>query len=261
MLRARVSALAGVDVADITPPEESAWILRGDRAITWQAKKPRGGKIIEGEWWDENYQGPPLISMSKEAFDDFELSLGDTVSINVLGRNITATIANTREVEWESFSINFVFILSPGVLENAPHSWIATTYGDDDKSIDAIETAVTDAFSNVSAIFCEEAVRFAATNILDLLGGAIRLTALVTLVSGIAVLAGTVASSEAQRLSDSIILKVLGARRKDILIAWVMEYALLGLLTAICASVIGTGIASVRLSQGFCAQNSHQIFL
>ena len=97
--------------------------------------------------------------MSKEAFDDFELSLGDTVSINVLGRNITATIANTREVEWESFSINFVFILSPGVLENAPHSWIATTYGDDDKSIDAIETAVTDAFSNVSAISVKEAVR------------------------------------------------------------------------------------------------------
>ena len=249
MLRARVSALAGVDVADITPPEESAWILRGDRAITWQAKQPRGGKIIEGEWWDENYQGPPLISMSKEAFDDFGLSLGDTVSINVLGRNITATIANTREVEWESFSINFVFILSPGVLENAPHSWIATTYGDDDKSIDAIETAVTDAFSNVSAISVKEAVA-AATNILDLLGGAIRLTALVTLVSGIAVLAGTVASSEAQRLSDSIILKVLGARRKDILIAWVMEYALLGLLTAICASVIGTA-ASAALITGF----------
>ena len=249
MLRARVSALAGVDVADITPPEESAWILRGDRAITWQAKQPRGGKIIEGEWWDENYQGPPLISMSKEAFDDFELSLGDTVSINVLGRNITATIANTREVEWESFSINFVFILSPGVLENAPHSWIATTYGDNDKSIDAIETAVTDAFSNVSAISVKEAVA-AATNILDLLGGAIRLTALVTLVSGIAVLAGTVASSEAQRLSDSIILKVLGARRKDILIAWVMEYALLGLLTAICASVIGTA-ASAALITGF----------
>ena len=112
-----------------------------------------------------------------------------------------------------------------------------------------MEKQVTDAFANVSAISVKEAVA-AATNILDLLGGAIRLTALVTLVSGIAVLAGTVASSEAQRLSDSIILKVLGARRKDILMAWMLEYALLGLLTALCASVIGTA-ASAALITGF----------
>ena len=249
MLRGRVSALAGIDAADIDPPEESAWILRGDRALTWQAEPPKGAKIVAGEWWDADYQGKPLISISQDAFVDFGLSLGDTVSINVLGRNITAEIANVREIEWESFSINFVFILSPGLLDKAPHSWIATSYADNEEAIAAIEKAVTDEFSNVSAISVREAVA-TATNILDLLGGAIRLTALVTLISGIAVLAGTVASSEAQRLSDSIILKVLGARRKDILIAWLLEYALLGLLTALCASVIGTA-ASAALISGF----------
>ena len=249
MLRGRVSALAGIDAADIDPPEESAWILRGDRALTWQAEPPKGAKIVAGEWWDADYQGKPLISISQDAFVDFGLSLGDTVSINVLGRNITAEIANVREIEWECFSINFVFILSPGLLDKAPHSWIATSYADNEEAIAAIEKAVTDEFSNVSAISVREAVA-TATNILDLLGGAIRLTALVTLMSGIAVLAGTVASSEAQRLSDSIILKVLGARRKDILIAWLLEYALLGLLTALCASVIGTA-ASAALISGF----------
>ena len=249
MLRGRVSALAGIDAADIDPPEESAWILRGDRALTWQAEPPKGAKIVAGEWWDADYQGKPLISISQDAFVDFGLSLGDTVSINVLGRNITAEIANVREIEWESFSINFVFILSPGLLDKAPHSWIATSYADNEEAITEIEKAVTDEFSNVSAISVREAVA-TATNILDLLGGAIRLTALVTLISGIAVLAGTVASSEAQRLSDSIILKVLGARRKDILIAWLLEYALLGLLTALCASVIGTA-ASAALISGF----------
>ena len=249
MLRGRVSALAGIDAADINPPEESAWILRGDRALTWQAEPPKGAKIVEGSWWDADYQGKPLISISQDAFVDFGLSLGDTVSINVLGRNITAEIANVREIEWESFSINFVFILSPGLLDKAPHSWIATSYADNEEAITEIEKAVTDEFSNVSAISVREAVA-TATNILDLLGGAIRLTALVTLISGIAVLAGAVASSEAQRLSDSIILKVLGARRKDILIAWLLEYALLGLLTALCASVIGTA-ASAALISGF----------
>ena len=247
MLRGRVSALAGIDAADIDPPEESAWILRGDRALTWQAEPPKGAKIVAGEWWDADYQGKPLISISQDAFVDFGLSLGDTVSINVLGRNITAEIANVREIEWESFSINFVFILSPGLLDKAPHSWIATSYADNEEAITEIEKAVTDEFSNVSAISVREAVA-TATNILDLLGGAIRLTALVTLISGIAVLAGTVASSEAQRLSDSIILKVLGARRKDILIAWLLEYALLGLLTALCASVIGTAASAALIS-------------
>ena len=249
MLRARVAGLGGVDAANIDAPEEVSWILRGDRAITWQQDMPRGTKLIDGDWWEDNYQGPPVISMAKEPFDEFGLSLGDTVTLNVLGRTITATIVNTREVEWESFSINFVFILSPGLLDKAPHSWIATSYADDEAASDEIEKQVTDAFPNVSAISVKEAVA-AATNILDLLGGAIRLTALVTLISGIAVLAGTVASSEAQRLSDSIILKVLGARRKDILMAWVLEYALLGLLTALCASVIGAA-ASWALISGF----------
>ena len=249
MLRGRVSALAGVDAADIDPPEESAWILRGDRALTWQAEPPKGAKIVAGQWWDADYQGKPLISISQDAFTDFGLALGDTVSINVLGRNITAEIANVRDIEWESFSINFVFILSPGLLDKAPHSWIATSYADNEEAITAIEKAVTNEFSNVSAISVRDAVA-TATNILDLLGGAIRLTAVVTLISGIAVLAGTVASSEAQRLSDSIILKVLGARRKDILVAWLLEYALLGLLTALCASVIGTA-ASAALISGF----------
>ena len=249
MLRGRVANLAGVDAADIEAPDDVSWILRGDRAITWLAEPQPGTQIIDGQWWAPDYQGPPLISMSKEAFDAFGLSLGDSVTMNILGRSITATIANTREVEWESFSINFVFILSPGLLDKAPHSWIATTYADNEDSIAAVERLITDTFPNVSAISVKEAVA-AATNILNLLGGAIRLTALVTLISGIAVLAGTVASSEAQRLSDSIILKVLGARRKDILIAWMLEYALLGLLTALCASVIGTA-ASGALIIGF----------
>lgn len=249
VLRARVAALAGTDASEITPPEEVSWVLRGDRAITWQAGQPEGARIIDGTWWEADYQGQPLISMSKEAFDAFNLSLGDMITLNVLGRKIDAKIVNTREVEWENFSINFVFILTPGVLDKAPHSWIAASYADNEAAADKAEAAITDAFPNVSAISVKEAVA-AATNILDLLGGAIRLTALVTLVSGIAVLAGTVASSEAQRLSDSIIMKVLGARRKDILMAWVLEYALLGLLTALCASVIGTA-ASAALISGF----------
>ena len=239
MLRGRVTAINGVSTADITPPENSEWIMRGDRALTWHAEMPPQTELVRGEWWPANYQDAPLISVTEEMFRDFGLSLGDTVSLNILGRDITATIANTREVEWESFRINFVFIASPGLLDSAPHSWIATTKSGSEEIADRIESAVAEDFSNISSVSVKQAVK-TATDVLSLLGGAIGLTAIVTLISGLAVLAGTVATTEAQRLSDSIILKVLGATRKDIMIAWILEYSLLGLLTAIVASIIGS---------------------
>ena len=242
MLRGRVTALNGVPTSQIDKDVESGWVLRGDRALTWQALPPEDVNIVKGDWWPADYAGPPLLSVTDEMADDFGLSLGDTVSLNILGREITGTIANTREVAWESFRINFVFIMSPGLLEGAPHSWIATTKSGSEKAASDIERAVTSSFSNISALSVKQAVS-TVEKVLDLLGKAIQLTAGVTLLSGLAVLAGSVATSEAQRISDSIILKVLGARRLDIILSWLFEYALLGILTALVASVIGTAVS------------------
>ncbi len=242
MLRGRVIALDGVPASQFNPDNESAWILRGDRALTWQALPPGETKIMTGSWWSSDYSGPPLLSITHEMAEDFGLAVGDSVSLNILGREITGEIANTREVAWESFRINFVFIMSPGLLEGAPHSWIATTKSDTDDTASKIEKAVTSSFKNISALSVRQAVS-TVEEVLDLLGNAIQLTAAVTLLSGLAVLAGSVATSEAQRISDSIILKVLGARRTDIILSWLFEYALLGILTALVASVIGTGVS------------------
>jgi len=239
MLRGRVTAINGVSTADITPPEGSEWVMRGDRALTWHAAMPAHTELVRGQWWPADYQGAPLMSVTEEMFQDFGLQLGDTVSLNILGRDITAQIVNTRKVEWESFRINFVFIASPGLLDSAPHSWIATTKSETEALADQIENAIATNFSSISSVSVKQAVK-TATDVLSLLGGAIGLTALVTLVSGLAVLAGTVATTEAQRLSDSIILKVLGATRKEIMLAWIFEYSLLGLLTALVASIIGS---------------------
>ena len=242
MLRGRVTALDGVPASQFSSDNESAWILRGDRALTWQALPPEGVKIITGSWWPSDYDGPPMLSITHEMAEDFGLSVGNTISLNVLGREITGEIANTREVAWESFRINFVFIMSPGLLEGAPHSWIATTKSNADDTASIIEQAVTSTFKNISALSVRQAVSTVG-KVLDLLGNAIKLTAAVTLLSGLAVLAGSVATSEAQRISDSIILKVLGARRLDIILSWLFEYAILGVLTALVASVIGTGVS------------------
>jgi putative ABC transport system permease protein len=249
MLRGRVMALGGTPAADFDPQNASAWVLRGDRALTWAAARPKDAEIIAGEWWPEDYVGPPLVSMSEEEARELGVWLDDKVDFNVLGRKFSATISNIRAVEWESFSLNFVFVLSPGLLEAAPHSWMATTHVVNEAAADLVEARVGDAFTNISAISVREAVA-TAQRVIGLLGSAVQMTALVTLVAGIAVLAGTVASTEAQRLADSVILKVLGATRLSITIAWFLEYALLGLLTAFAATIIGT-LASWALITGF----------
>lgn len=239
MLRGRISELGGRPSEDYDMKGASAWVLRGDRALTWSATPPEEAEIIAGSWWENDYQGPPLASMSEEEARELGVWVGDTVVFNVLGRAIEAEIVNIRKVTWESFRINFVFVLSPGVLESAPHSWMATAFAESEDAAADVARNVARTFANISAISVREAVD-TAQRVIGLLGAAVQLTALVTLVSGIAVLAGTVASTEAQRLADSVILKVLGASRVAITIAWFLEYALLGVLAAIAATLIGT---------------------
>ena len=249
MLRGRVTSLGGRDAGDYDMRGGSAWVLRGDRALTWSATQPDSGKLVAGEWWPADYAGPPLASMSEEEALELDVWIGDEVTFNVLGRSVTAEISNIRSVEWESFSINFVFVLSPGLLDSAPHSWMASTRVSDEDAALRVDRNIAAEFNNISAISVREAVD-TAQRVIGLLGAAVQMTALVTLVAGIAVLAGTVASTEAQRLADSVILKVLGASRVAITIAWFLEYALLGFLAAIAAALIGS-IASWGLITGF----------
>ena len=248
MLRGRISELGGRLAEDYDMKNPSAWVLRGDRAITWSPTPPESGEIVAGSWWESDYRGPPLASMSEEEARELGVWIGDTVTFNVLGRPISAEIVNIRNVTWESFSINFVFVLSPGVLEAAPHSWMATTYVETEDAAAMVARNIADAFANISAISVREAVA-TAQRVVGLLGAAVQLTAMVTLVAGIAVLAGTVASTEAQRFADSVILKVLGATRVAITIAWLLEYALLGVLAAIAATIIGTVASWAMIEQ------------
>jgi putative ABC transport system permease protein len=126
MLRGRIVRMAGADADTITPPPELAWVLRGDRGITWSARPPEGAEVVEGEWWPADYEGEPLISLDEETAQGFGLSIGDAITVNVLGREITGKIANLRRIDWSSLSINFVMVFSPGLMESAPQTSIAT---------------------------------------------------------------------------------------------------------------------------------------
>ncbi|MEX2200602.1 MAG: FtsX-like permease family protein [Dongiaceae bacterium] len=245
MLRGRITIVDGVPADEIDPGEGAAWALRGDRGVTWSATPPEGTELLSGEWWPEDYAGENLVSIESGVGEGLGLEPGDTITVNVLGRPIEATIANLRIVDWTRLDINFVFVFSPGALEGAPSMHIATAQMDPALSADAAETqeialqrAVTDRFPNVSAIRVKDAIA-AVASILEGLTGAISLAALVTLASSLFVLAAAIAAQTHRRRYDAVVLKVLGATRRDIAKSFTIEYGLLGMAAAILALLLG----------------------
>jgi putative ABC transport system permease protein len=247
MLRGRIAAVNGVPPSALEIPSDVQWVFRGDRGLTWMREARAVDKITAGEWWPADYDGPPLVSLHDEVGRALGIGPGDQLSINILGRNVDVTIANLREVDWSSLSINFVMIFSPGMLEQAPQSHIATVKADP-VAEDALEIAVTDRFVNVSSIRVKEALEQVGELIAQI-AIAVRAIAAVALVAGVLVLAGAVAAGHHRRVYDSVVLKVLGATRRSIAQAFLLEYGLLGLVTATIAAVIGTVAAWLVLTE------------
>ena len=249
-LRGRIVKIAGVPVEDAEIAAEAAWAVRGDRALTYAAKPTDGTQIVAGKWWPADYQGAPLISLDANLARGFGVTLGDTLTLNILGREMEARIASLRAIDWRSLRFDFAIIFAPGSLENAPHSHIAAIQAPQSLE-DGIEKAVGDRFQNISIIRVREALQSAA-NLLDGIGAAVRSTATVTILGGILVLAGAVAAGRRRRVYDAVVFKVLGATRRTILQAFVLEYGLLGIATGVIAAVIGsiTAWAVVRFLMG-----------
>jgi len=243
MLRGRIIELNGIDTAKITPPPEGAWVLRGDRGITYSAEKPENATLTEGEWWPEDYSGEPLVSFTAEEGRELGLKLGDTITVNVLGRTITARIASFRQVEWETLSMNFVMVFSPNTFAGAPHAWLATltdaTATDQDDA--RLLNAVTRSFPTITTVRVKDALDV-VNRLVEQLAVAIRAAAAVALIASVLVLSGALAAGNRARIHDAVVLKTLGATRRTLIKAFALEYLLIGLATAVFALLAG-GIA------------------
>jgi hypothetical protein len=101
-------------------------VLNGDRGLTYSQEVPEGSTVVAGKWWPADYAGEPLVSFEAETAKGLHLKIGDTVTVNILGRNVTARIANLRDVKWESLALNFVMVFLPNTLAGAPHNLPAT---------------------------------------------------------------------------------------------------------------------------------------
>jgi len=241
MLRGRIVAARGVKAEDLKASTDTEWVLQSDRGLTYTGEIPKGSQIVEGKWWGADYEGPPLVSMEKKIADGLKLKVGDEIVVNVLGRDIPATIGNTRTVDWQSLGINFVLVFSPNAFKGAPHTHIATlTEMHPDSAGDArIIKSVADAFPMVTSVRVREALETIGTVVTNLVL-AIRGASAVTLVSAILVLGGALAAGHRHRVYDAVILKTLGATRARLLGAYALEYLMIGLATAIFGVIAGS---------------------
>jgi putative ABC transport system permease protein len=241
MLRGRILAFNGQDVTKMNVPAAGRWVLNGDRGITYEDSLPESSALVEGQWWAKDYSGEPLVSFSAEEAHELGLKIGDTVTVNVLGRNITARIANLRRVEWESLSINFVMVFSPNTFRGAPHAWLATLT--DPASTEAEDAAilksVTNTYPTITSVRVKDAIDI-VNQLVGELATAIRAAASVALIASVLVLAGALAAGNRARTHDAVVLKTLGATRAMLIRAFSYEYLILGAATAVFALFAGS---------------------
>jgi putative ABC transport system permease protein len=251
MLRGRIVAVNGIKAEDIKAAAGSRWVLRGDRGITYASAVPPGSRIIAGQWWSSDYSGEPLVSLESRTAHDLDLKLGETITVNVLGRNVTARIANLRAVDWENLGINFVLVFSPGTFNGAPHSDIATlTFADGGTTREetALIRSLADAFPTVTAVRVKDTLDTLDQIIAKLvlaLGGASS----ITLFAAALVLGGGLAASQRFRIYDAVVLKTYGATRGRLLAAYTLEYCAIGAVTAVVAVIMGSVAAGIIVSR------------
>jgi putative ABC transport system permease protein len=237
-MRARIVAVKGVPAEQAVTTPETAWALRGDRGLTYAATPPEGTRVVAGTWWPSDYDGPPEVSFDANLAKGWHVGVGDVIRVNVLGRDVDLKIANLRDIAWQSLTINFFMVASPGLLAHAPHTHIATVRVDDPQQ-GSLLRIITDTLPNVTGIRVED-VLTAISALLNQIAAALTATGALTLLAGTFVLVGAVAAGQRRRVREAVILKTLGATRRQIRAAWLTEFGVLGLVAGVIAAIVGS---------------------
>ncbi|GAA0291990.1 ABC transporter permease [Rhodovulum strictum] len=234
MLRGVITQINGRPATEVAGDH---WVIRGDRGITYADRPPEGTVVTAGEWWPEGYDGPPVMSFAQEEAREIGLRLGDAVTVNVLGRDITARITSFRDVDFSTAGIGFVVTLNDGALSGAPHTHIATIHAEPEAEA-AILRDLASAYPNITAIRVRDALDRVA-EVLSALAAAVAYGASATLVTGVIVLIGAAAAGERARIFESAVLKTVGAVRGQVLAYFALRSAMLGAAAGAVAILAG----------------------
>ncbi len=246
MLRGRIAKIGDVSAEKFIAKPDGSWALRGDRGLTFADDLPKGSTLVSGQWWPADYAGPPLLSMTDDIAGALDLKVGDKITVNVLGRDVEATLASTRKVNWKTLGINFVLVFNRAALEGAPHSELVTAEmkgGDEGQVLNTMAAE----FPSVTSIRVKDALQTIG-DLLSQMLAAVRGANVIALLTGVLVLAGALAAGLSARSYEAVVLKTYGATRGQLLAAFMIEYGLLGLVSAVFGIVVG-GLASWFLAR------------
>jgi len=248
VVRARLAALDGAPVTRQVVDRhrgrgaEDTWYFTREYVLTWAPAPPAGNVLTRGRWWTvaEAASGA-RASIEETAARHLGVGLGSRVTFDVQGLPVEAEVMSIRRVDWQSLTTNFFVVLSPGALDGAPATWVATARVEAGAE-PALRNAVVAAFPNVTAVPLREVLERVAV-VLGQIGVAVRLVALFTLGTGVVVMAGALAATRSQRLYESVVLRTLGATRGVVARSFAVEYGMLG-----AAAGIGGGVLAVVLA-------------
>jgi putative ABC transport system permease protein len=242
-----------VRVADLKEIPEGAWALRGERGLTYADTLPQGNRVVAGEWWSPFHKGEPLVSVDADFARAVGLKPGDYLTIGILGVERTARVANLREIDWESMGFNFALVFSRNAIADAPHNLSATIdlpEGADSAARGRLLRAMVKEMPSSSVIEVG-GILVEARKLLQQVSLATLAAAAVTVLAGLAVLMGAIAAARAARTYDTVMLRVLGASRRQVLLLQLAEYGLIAGVLALVALALGGGLAWVVITQLF----------
>jgi putative ABC transport system permease protein len=234
MLRGVITELKGRPAREVAGGH---WVVEGDRGLTYADTPPNGTKITQGIWWAEGYTGEPQVSFAEEEALEIGLALGDAITVNVLGRDIKATITSFREVKFDRAGMDFVMVFNAAALQAAPHTWLSTIYAETEVEATLLNDLGA-AYPNITLIGVKDAIERVA-GLLQAIGRAVIYGALATLLTGGIVLIGAAAAGEKARVFEASVLKTLGATRRRVLLTFALRSLILGLAAGLVAVLAG----------------------
>jgi len=218
------------DIRKDTVSKMNRWILNREFRTTYRDSLLDSEELLEGSWTKEVTAGEPiLISIADNIARDADLKVGDLVVFNIQGVLMKTTIGSIRKVNWGNMQLNFSIVFPAGVLENAPQFNVMTTYVSDNVSSAALQRDLVQNFPNITILDLRQ-IYTIVEDILDKVSWIINFMAFFSILTGIIVLIGSVRNSKYQRIKESVLLRTLGAKSKQILQITALEYVYLGML-------------------------------
>ena len=249
LVRARMSTINGVSVKEREYPDPGGqWMATREANLSFAATLSASNEIVGGEWWPEDYAGPPLVSVEEEAAFETGLVVGDKMTFLIAGRELEVTIASIRKINWDSFQPNFFMVFSPGALDGMPTTYISSLRIE--KEQQPVLVKLVRAHPSISVIDLDSILQ-QIRGIIEKASLAVQAVFVFTLAAGIAVLFAAVQSTIDERRFESAMLRALGARKRTVFSGVMAEFAALGAAAGVLASVGASILAAIVAVQLF----------